>query len=148
MKLRPLIAIFAIGTLFFVGCVQTQEGTPEEGQPEAAVEEDEGLDTRIYGTWNRTATYTDGVSVATDPASTIFNEDGLYISIGTCTVNGAYMVVDDILTCTIDSHDCQGFTGPYSYNSTFRISEDGEGLTLDTQMSGHLVTETFVRATD
>jgi len=139
MKLRHLTAIFIIGVFFFlIIYTQIQDGTPGE----------EGFDTRIYGAWNRTATLLDGADMGTDPASTIFNEDGRYLSTGNCTINGAYMIVDDVLTCTIDSHDCEGYNGPYEFNSTFRISEDGEALTIDTNVSGSVVTETFVRATD
>ena len=139
MKFRHLITIFAVGALIFVGCTQTQDGATEEAE--------ENFDTRIYGSWSRTNTYADGVHMGSNPAITIFNEDGTYLSTGTCTINGGYMVVDDVLTWTVDSHDCKA-SGPTSFTSTFNVSEDGEGLTINTSVGGSVVMETFVRATD
>lgn len=140
MKLRILLMTLMATTLVLTGCL-------DKTAQQATEDPDEGLDTRIYGTWNRTGTFTDGAAVATDPATTMFLEDGTYTSFGNCSINGAYIVIDDLLSSTINTHDCKGFTGPYEFNSTFKISEDGDSLTIDTSMSGHLVTETFDRAT-
>jgi hypothetical protein len=139
MKLRALFMTLIAAAFLFAGCVN---------QATEVVEEDDGLDARIYGSWNRTANYVDGASVGSAGSTIMFLEDGTYTSFGTCTVNGAYIVIDDVLSSTIDNTDCKGYSGPYEYTSTFRISEDGEDLTIDSQYEGHLVTETFVRATE
>lgn len=141
MKLRTLFMTLMAATLVFAGCLNN--ASTED--PESGAEElDDGFDTGIYGTWSRTGIYVDGVNVATESATTMFMEDGTYTSFGTCTVNGGYFVVEDILNVTITDHDCQGFTGPYEFTSTFKISEDGEGLTISTAS----VLETFDRATE
>ena len=141
MKLRALFMTLMVATLVFAGCV---DNTLTEDSESGAEELDDGFNTGIYGTWNRTGIYVDGVNVARESATTMFMEDGTYTSFGTCTVNGAYFVTDDVLSSTITDHDCQGFTGPYEFTSTFKISEDGEGLTISTAS----VSETFDRATE
>lgn len=141
MKIRTLLMTLMATTLVFSGCLGNTSQTATE-------DSEDGLDTRIYGTWERTGTFTDGAPVATDPATTMFLEDGTYTSFGNCTVNGAYFVIDNGLSVTIDNHDCVGFTGPNEFNSTFSISEDGDGLTIDSAYAGHQVTETFARAAE
>ncbi|NIA02262.1 MAG: hypothetical protein GWP15_02675 [Nitrospirae bacterium] len=141
MKLRALFIALMATTLVFTGCLSN---TSTEVTESGGEELDDGFDTGIYGTWNRTGIYIDGVNVATESATTMFMEDGTYTSFGTCTVNGGYIVVDDVLNVVINDHDCPGFTGPYESTSTFKISEDGEGLTISTAS----VSETFDRATE
>ncbi|MBN2096318.1 lipoprotein [Candidatus Peregrinibacteria bacterium] len=97
------------------------------------------------GTWTRTAVYTDGELVTTEPATLTLNKDTYSSSTAACTTSGSLEAGDGTITLIMTQDGCpDNLSLPFTVTYTYTIEENEDGGETMTNVTGP-VTETYVR---
>jgi len=112
---------------------------------EIETDEGDGENDLWMGTWTRTAVYTDGELVTTEPATLTLNKTTYSSSTAACTTSGSLEAGDGTITLIMTQDGCpDNLPLPFTVTYSYTIEENEDGDEIMTTVTGPVM-ETYVR---
>jgi len=118
---------------------------PEVVQPEVQADNTHNdfiEDDDYMGTWTRTGATVNGAPQQLAPSTVIITADQYTATTAQCVVQGDLIVTDNNLDIDITSNSCPANSSS-NYVFTYKVSDDGETLTLTNTQFGGTMIETY-----
>lgn len=102
----------------------------------------------VFGTWRRTASYTNNQPNENSGGTLIIGPQGYSSTAGDCTHTGSVAVQGSSFQQTIKTATCEGINVGQLFTGTFQISNGGKNLTVTNNQFGSAVREEFTKVSD